>query len=53
LWCAVGAWSIPLQLFNLRQIYAEDADIQARLDEAAGAIIAGDLDTAAGIIGDY
>ena len=41
---------LPIQLFNLRKAYAKDADVQAKLDEAFNAIIAGDLTTAKGII---
>lgn len=45
--------TLPLQLFQLRQKYANDAEINTRLDQVFEAIIAGDLDTARDILADY
>jgi hypothetical protein len=44
---------IPLQLFNLRRQYADNAEVNAQLDSAAAAIIAGDLETASTILASY
>ncbi|HOU15470.1 MAG TPA: glycoside hydrolase family 71/99-like protein [Anaerolineae bacterium] len=41
---------LPLQLFNLRREHAGEAAVNARLDEASAAIIAGDVQRAAAII---
>ncbi len=41
---------LPLRLFHLRQAHAGDAAINTRLDEAASAIIAGDLASADQIV---
>ncbi len=41
---------IPLQIFNLRKAHADDAAINGQLDEAVGAILANDLETARTII---
>lgn len=41
---------LPLRLYNLRKAYANDADIQAQLDNAFVALIAGDLATAVSIM---
>ncbi|MBN2391674.1 MAG: hypothetical protein JXR84_13195, partial [Anaerolineae bacterium] len=44
---------LPIQLFNLRREYDGDAAVNARLDEAFTALIAGDVDSAAAIIASY
>ncbi len=44
---------LPLQLFNLRREYAGDAAVNARLDEASTALIAGDVAAAREIIESY
>jgi len=44
---------LPLQLFNLRREYDGDGAVNARLDEAFAALIAGDVATAANIIESY
>jgi hypothetical protein len=43
----------PLQLPNARQARAGDAEITARLDTAVEALLAGDRETAAGILASY
>jgi hypothetical protein len=44
---------LPLHLFKLRQKYANDAEVNARLDQVFDAILAGDLDLARTILADY
>jgi hypothetical protein len=44
---------LPIQLFNLRREYAGDTAVNARLDEAFTALIAGDVDVAVEIIDSY
>lgn len=44
---------LPLRLFNLRREHAGDAAINARLDEAFAALIAGDIDAAKDILDSY
>lgn len=44
---------LPLRLFNLRREHTGDAAINARLDEAFAALIAGDIDAATVIIDSY
>ncbi|MBN1641098.1 MAG: hypothetical protein JXA09_07670 [Anaerolineae bacterium] len=44
---------LPLQLFELRNQYAQDADVQARLDGVFDAVLAGDLDTARAILAEH
>jgi hypothetical protein len=44
---------LPIQLFNLRREYAGDAAVNARLDQAFAALIAGDVSTATDIIESY
>lgn len=44
---------LPIRLFNLRREYARDAAVNARLDEAFAALIAGDVDGAAAILASY
>jgi hypothetical protein len=44
---------LPLQLFNLRREHADDAEVMAQLDEAAAAILAGDLEAARTILASY
>jgi hypothetical protein len=44
---------LPLQLFKLRQKHANDAEVNARLDQVFDAILAGDLDLARAILADY
>jgi hypothetical protein len=41
---------LPLQLFELRQRYAEDPEVNAQLDRVFDAILAGDLDSARTIL---
>jgi hypothetical protein len=41
---------LPLQLFELRKEHAQDAEVNARLDQAAEAILAGDLDQARSLL---
>jgi hypothetical protein len=43
----------PLQLLNARKAHAGDAEIAARLDTAVEALLAGDRETAAGILASY
>jgi hypothetical protein len=45
--------TLPLQLYNLRKAHADDADVQARLDEVFIAIIAGDLAEARAMLSDF
>jgi hypothetical protein len=44
---------LPLRLFELRNRYADDAHVNARLDQVFHAIVAGDLDLARAILADY
>lgn len=44
---------LPLQIFNLRKQYPNDPQVNARLDEAFTAIIAGQLEAATRILADY
>ncbi|HOT92444.1 MAG TPA: glycoside hydrolase family 71/99-like protein [Anaerolineae bacterium] len=44
---------LPLRLFTLRKAYAGDVAVNARLDEAAAALLAGDVKRAAAIFADY
>jgi hypothetical protein len=44
---------LPLRLFKLRQEYADDAEVNARLDQVFDAVLAGDLDLARAILADY
>jgi hypothetical protein len=44
---------LPLRLFNVRKAYAGDDEVNAHLDAAFNALIAGDRDTAARIIASY
>jgi hypothetical protein len=44
---------LPLHLFKLRQEYADDAEVNARLDRVFDAILAGDLDLARTLLTDY
>jgi hypothetical protein len=44
---------LPLQLFSLRKAHTGDLDVNARLDAAVEAMLAGDRDTAVSIITDY
>ncbi|MBN1964016.1 MAG: hypothetical protein JW910_05185 [Anaerolineae bacterium] len=44
---------LPLRLFELRRAHAGDEAINARLDEAFAAIIAGDLTTATAILDEF
>ena len=44
---------LPLRLFELRKRYADDADVNARLDQVFDAILAGDLVLARAILSDY
>ena len=44
---------LPLQLFNLRKTYARQTEVKVRLDEAAAAILAGDVESATDIVAHY
>lgn len=44
---------LPLRLFELRQKYADDAAVGARLDQVFAAILAGDLEMARDILDEY
>ncbi len=41
---------LPLQIFNLRKQHAGDEAVQAALDEAVAAVLAGDLETARNLL---
>jgi hypothetical protein len=45
--------ALPLQIFNLRKQYPQDAQVNARLDEAFAAVIAGPLEAARAILSEY
>lgn len=45
--------ALPLQLFTLRREHKGDAEASARLDEVFNAIVAGDLETARSILGEF
>ncbi len=44
---------LPLRLFELRQKYAGDAAVNARLDRVFEAILSGDLDAARAVLAEY
>ena len=44
---------LPLQLLNARRQYADDAEVNAQLDEAFAALIAGEPEEAAAIIAEH
>lgn len=45
--------ALPLQLFNLRKAHERDAEINAQLDEAFNAVVAGEIEAAVTIIGSF